>query len=740
MPVSAYTPHPPVVIDGDASFTPENGVTGGTGTPSDPYIIEGWEIDAMGSSHGIAISSTTSHFLMRDLLVQSAGPFYSAIWLSQVSNGVIENVSVSTSRFGIRVHFGSNILISETNASMNSETGIWISGSNLTVTRSEASSNPRNGIEADGRDITIGDSTVRYNGLYGLSVVLSQNVTLSNITAIGNGIGLSIVLSSGVTVAGGRSLDNVMKGITIDTSDQVVVVQNELAGNGMDGILVDRTARARISDNIFTSNGRYGLFIRYSLAVDIRANLFLSDGLLFFGDAVDHYRSHEVTADNTVNGRPLSFYKDCNGVEIDGVPVGQLIFANCTQVTVSNLVLSDADVGVQMAFVDSVVLKQFEVRDNQQYGLRFEDAFGVSVEGSLLEGNRIGIGFLYSGNATIRSNILSDGEFGIHLLSSAAIIAYQNGFWNNTVHAFDDGSNVWDTGHLVGGNFWSNYSGSDNCSGIRQDICPDPDGLGDTPFVLDGDSRDNYPLMAPPTGPNTPPTAAFELSPQTGDVTTTFVANATVSTDSEDPPPALLVRWDWEDDGAWDAGWSTSKVASHTYPAPGTYVLRLEIRDTGGLRNQTTKSLTVSPDTASPRISHTPPAGVRVGQAILITAAVTDAGGVSTVTLRYRAAGQTEFVAVTMTRASADLFEAEIPAQPIAGSVEYFITARDSWGNEERDPATGTYTLEILAGDSGGTVPLTLFLVASVLLVLLVAVAMYYLVRKRVVWRRRKDS
>src|SRR2546426_10672179 len=38
--------HPPISIEGDAGFTPANGVTGGTGTPSDPYIIEGWEINA----------------------------------------------------------------------------------------------------------------------------------------------------------------------------------------------------------------------------------------------------------------------------------------------------------------------------------------------------------------------------------------------------------------------------------------------------------------------------------------------------------------------------------------------------------------------------------------------------------------------------------------------------------------------------------------------------------------------
>src|SRR5207247_7959777 len=38
------TPHSPIVISGDVDFTAANGVTGGTGTASDPYITECWHV------------------------------------------------------------------------------------------------------------------------------------------------------------------------------------------------------------------------------------------------------------------------------------------------------------------------------------------------------------------------------------------------------------------------------------------------------------------------------------------------------------------------------------------------------------------------------------------------------------------------------------------------------------------------------------------------------------------------
>jgi ABC-type transport system substrate-binding protein len=96
------------------------------------------------------------------------------------------------------------------------------------------------------------------------------------------------------------------------------------------------------------------------------------------------------------------------------------------------------------------------------------------------------------------------------------------------------------------------------------------------------------------SGPNTPPNATFVVTPDTGTLDTVFSFDASGVTDAEDPAADLMVRWDWEDDGTYDTGWSTEKTATHQYDTLGTYTIRMEVADTGGMANSTTRSVEVT--------------------------------------------------------------------------------------------------------------------------------------------------
>jgi len=82
---------------------------------------------------------------------------------------------------------------------------------------------------------------------------------------------------------------------------------------------------------------------------------------------------------------------------------------------------------------------------------------------------------------------------------------------------------------------------------------------------------------------NIPPVALFSVTPTVGTVLTTFTFDATPSYDNADPPAALQVRWDWENDGIWDTPYSFSRITQHQYSHPGPFTIKLEVKDTGGL-------------------------------------------------------------------------------------------------------------------------------------------------------------
>jgi uncharacterized protein (TIGR02145 family) len=98
---------------------------------------------------------------------------------------------------------------------------------------------------------------------------------------------------------------------------------------------------------------------------------------------------------------------------------------------------------------------------------------------------------------------------------------------------------------------------------------------------------------------NTAPAAVFSVSPTSGDTNTTFSVDASGSSDSEDTSAQLEVRWDWENDGTWDTGYSTSKTASHQYATTGSKTINLQVQDTGGLTAEHTETVTVSAGTVT---------------------------------------------------------------------------------------------------------------------------------------------
>jgi parallel beta-helix repeat protein len=122
------TPRDPIYIEGNDNFTPANGVTSGSGTENDPYIIENWDIDAE-NANGIDIRNTTAHFVIRNCRVRDGWVNQKiGIYFDNVMNGRVENARVENNYYGIVIHGSDNNFIFNNLVENNNE-GIFLGGS-----------------------------------------------------------------------------------------------------------------------------------------------------------------------------------------------------------------------------------------------------------------------------------------------------------------------------------------------------------------------------------------------------------------------------------------------------------------------------------------------------------------------------------------------------------------------------------------------------------------------------------
>jgi len=128
-----------------------------------------------------------------------------------------------------------------------------------------------------------------------------------------------------------------------------------------------------------------------------------------------------------------------------------------------------------------------------------------SIGGNSMVNKNYGVWLMESSNSSIYGNSITYGEYGVGFWNSSDNKFYHNNFVNST-HQINDYSwdnpwifpsiNAWDDGYPSGGNYWSNYTGIDEKSGSNQDLLGS-DGIGDTPYIIDSNNQDNYPLIHP---------------------------------------------------------------------------------------------------------------------------------------------------------------------------------------------------------------------------------------------------
>ena len=223
---------------------------------------------------------------------------------------------------------------------------------------------------------------------------------------------------------------------------------------------------------------------------------------------------------NTVNGRSIIFVKNQDHAIFRDQTLGELIVFNCSsvdiemlelngdcgidiqfcdEVTVTNCTIIGAKTGIMIGDCQNATVARCTVKDSYR-GIYAQTAENITLSRNLIQGCNFSIQFR-SHDALILENMIVDASCGIAFESGVALI-YSNCFVNVTHGGLAIRPSIpysfveWNADYPIGGNYWSNYSGIDDLSGLGQDQ-EGSDGFCDAQYSS-GMVTDYYPLFEIP--------------------------------------------------------------------------------------------------------------------------------------------------------------------------------------------------------------------------------------------------
>jgi parallel beta-helix repeat protein len=243
------------------------------------------------------------------------------------------------------------------------------------------------------------------------------------------------------------------------------------------GIYLDSSSNNKVCDNNLTRNGG-GINLDYS-----SENTVSNDNVTENGGGISiSLSSNNTLSNNTVTGSGSW---------------GMWLMGSSNSMVSDNTVTRNHYDGIILDSFSGDTVSGNNVSGNFGNGI-YLDCSNEMVSGNNVTGNSDGItlDFSSSGNSIVGNNIKNNSEYGVWLYSSSSGNRfYHNNFIGNTKQVYlytSSHANVWDDGYPSGGNYWSDYrtkypNAAEN----------DSSGLWNTPYVIDANNTDGYPLMAP---------------------------------------------------------------------------------------------------------------------------------------------------------------------------------------------------------------------------------------------------
>ena len=267
-------------------------------------------------------------------------------------------------------------------------------------------------------------------------------------------------------------------GIYIGYSHHCIIRDNSINNTYSAIWIVGGETNYIINNSVF--NSVRGVDIGSSSYVRLYNNKMINSGIMLDGYSIDALTSHTIPTNNTVNGKPVRYYKNMNAQNLSiSQDAGQLLLVNVSWALVDNITLENSSVGLLMVFCHHITVSNCSMSRNTLYGLYL----------------------MQSSNNRIVYNLFNkNGDYGVYISwDSDYNILHHNSFYYNNgsgdsyqcryIQARDYGKyNWWNNSQY--GNYWHDWANNNNTNDQNGD------GIVDYPYIY-GHLWDQHPLKNP---------------------------------------------------------------------------------------------------------------------------------------------------------------------------------------------------------------------------------------------------
>ena len=361
--------------------------------------------------------------------------------------------------------------------------------------------------------------------IYNYSIIIQKNsITIDgnnyNLQADGTSIGFNLSSITGVTIKN-LKIKGFAYGIYLFDSTTNTITQNTITNNTIGGIALYYSPSNTISSNTIRYN-REGIYLHESPSCTIQSNTITNNdnGLMLIQSGSCTLTQNNLTTNiynfgvdglslsdfiqnmdtsNLAEGKIIRYLINKTSITIDPSTypnTGYLAIINSTSITIRDFEITKNRQGLLLASITNSNVTSLKVSNNYA-GIYLWNSNTTTLKANIIIYNYDGITMQYSNNNAISNNTITNNKDGISPYNSNNNAIYHNNFIDNDNNVYTQYStNTWDNGYLSGGNYWSDYNGTDLKKGPNQDQ-PGSDGIGDTPYIIDDNNRDRYPLMNP---------------------------------------------------------------------------------------------------------------------------------------------------------------------------------------------------------------------------------------------------